>query len=88
MLKKLVVNSSIFGIAPYLPRILSVILLPILTKYLTEEDYGIIGTVTAYTAAFSAFSTLGLTQVLFNSYYHYPNQYKWLWRQLYGFLQV
>ena len=88
MLKKLIVNSSIFGIAPYLPRILSVILLPILTKYLTEEDYGIIGTVTAYTAAFSAFSTLGLTQVLFNSYYHYPNQYKWLWKQLYGFLQI
>lgn len=88
MFKKLVLNSAVFGMAPHLPKIISIFLLPILTKYLTETDYGIIGTVTAYTAALSAFITLGLTQNLFNSYYHYRCQYKWLWRQLYGFLQI
>lgn len=88
MLRKLIVNSAVFGIAPHLPRILSVVLLPILTTYLTEVDYGIIGTVTAYTTALSAFTTLGLTQIFFNSYYHHKCQYKWLWRQLYGFLQL
>lgn len=88
MLKKIIINSAVFGIAPYLPRIISVFLLPILTKYLSETDYGIIGTVTAYTAALSAFATLGLTQILFNSFYHYKSQYKWLWRELYGFLQL
>lgn len=88
MLKKLVVNSAVFGIAPQLPRVVSVFLLPILTAYLTEEDYGIIGTVTAYTAALSAFTTLGLTQIFFNSFYHHRCQYKWLWRELYGFLQI
>lgn len=88
MLKKLFINSAVFGLAPHLPRIISIFLLPILTRYLTETDYGIIGTVTAYTAALSAFITLGLTQNLFNSYYHYRCQYKWLWRQLYGFLQM
>lgn len=88
MLKKLIINSAVFGLAPHLPRVISIFLLPVLTKYLTETDYGIIGTVTAYTAALSAFATLGLTQILFNSYYHYRCQYKWLWRQLYGFLQM
>lgn len=88
MLKKLVLNSAVFGIAPHLPKVISVFLLPILTKYLTETDYGIIGTVTAYTTALSAFLTLGLTQVFFNSFYHYRCQYKWLWRELYGFLQI
>ena len=88
MLKRLLLNSAVFGLAPYLPRILAVFLLPVLTKYLTEDDYGIIGTVTAYTSALSAFTTLGLTQVLFNSFYHSKCQYKWIWRELYGFLQI
>ncbi|WP_455674544.1 lipopolysaccharide biosynthesis protein [Phocaeicola sp.] len=88
MLKKLIVNSAVFGIAPQLPRVISVFLLPVLTAYLTEADYGIIGTVTAYTAALSAFTTLGLTQIFFNSFYHHRCQYKWLWRELYGFLQI
>lgn len=88
MLKRLITNSAVFGIAPYLPRIISIFLLPILTTYLTDSDYGIIGTVTAYTAALSAFVTLGLTQILFNSFYHYRCQYKWLWKELYGFLQI
>lgn len=88
MLKRLILNSAVFGIAPHLPKIISVFLLPILTRYLTDVDYGIIGTVTAYTGVLSAFLTLGLTQVLFNSFYHYKSQYKWLWRQLYGFLQM
>lgn len=88
MLKKLIINSAVFGIAPYLPRVLSVALLPILTTYLSEIDYGIIGTVTAYTTALYALATLGLTQIFFNSYYHYKYQYKWLWKQLYAFLQL
>lgn len=64
MLKKLLTNTLLFGLAPYIPKIVSVLLLPILTKYLTATDYGIAGTIDAYTQALTALSTLGFSSVL------------------------
>lgn len=88
MLKKLLTNSAIYGVAPHVPKILSVFLLPIMTKYLSDVDYGIAGTISAYTTAIAAFSTLGFPVILSISFYRSPCQYKWLWKQIYGFLQL
>lgn len=63
-------------------------LLPIMTKYLTEVDFGISGTISAYTEAISAFATLGLGIVLMNSFFKNPEKYKEEWRQIYGFLKI
>jgi O-antigen/teichoic acid export membrane protein len=86
MLKKLFSHTAIYGMAPYIPKLFSFFALPLITKDLTSNDYGIIGVITAYIGAVGIFNTLGLRLILVNSFYHYQAQYKWLWRQLYGFL--
>lgn len=86
--KTLVKNSILFTIAPFLPKVINVFLMPIMTLYLTDVDFGISGTISSYTQAISAFATLGLGVVLMNSFYKNPLEYKTLWRQIYGFLKL
>lgn len=88
MIKKLLGNSAIYGIAPYIPKLVSIFILPLLTEHLTDVDYGIAGTISAYTMALSAFSTLGVSAVLQTTFFKAANHYKVLWREVYGFLQL
>lgn len=81
-------NSAFFTIAPLLPKVINVLLMPIMTRYLTATDFGISGTISAYTQAIGAFSILGLGVVLLNSFYKTPLEYKKLWKQIYGFLNI
>ena len=85
---KLLKNSAIYGLAPYIPTMASILILPLLTAHLTEIDYGIAGTISAYVMAIAALSNLGLNVVLQVSFFRSPNYYKYLWRQIYGFLQL
>ncbi|GAB3201584.1 oligosaccharide flippase family protein [Pontibacter aydingkolensis] len=62
--------------------------LPIITPYLTTLDYGVAGVITAYTVALNTIFSLGLSVVMVNSYSKHPSRYKWVWRQLHGFLSV
>ncbi|MDR2037689.1 MAG: oligosaccharide flippase family protein [Bacteroidales bacterium] len=87
MLKKILSQSALYGLAPNVSKIIGFAILPILTKYLTDVDYGISLTIAAYTGAIAVFSTLGMNIVLTTSFYRYKYQYKWIWRQIYGFLQ-
>ena len=84
--KTLIKNGVLFSIAPFLPKMVSILLLPIMTKYLTATDYGIAGTISAYSESIGAFTTLGLTVVLMNSFYKYPESFKETWKKIYGFL--
>lgn len=84
--KTLIKNSIFFTIAPFVPKVVSVVLLPIMTKYLTATDYGIAGTIAAYSQSIGALSTLGLSVVLMNSFYKNPDNYKAIWKRIYGFL--
>lgn len=88
MIKKFLSNSLVYGLAPNVTKLIAVLILPILTKHLTEEDYGIAGTIVAYTMALSAFSTLGFSVVLQNIFFKNHNNFKNLWNEIYGFLQV
>jgi len=88
MLKELFKGSVIYGIAPFVPKILTVLLLPILTKYLTSTDYGVIGTITSITFAVQALQDLGLRPLLANHFYKCKYQYKVIWREIYGFLSL
>ena len=87
MIKKVLTNSAIYGVAPHVPKIVSVILLPIMTAHLTDVDYGIAGTIAAYTMALSALSTLGVSAYLQVNFFKAKYQYKVLWKEVYGFLQ-
>lgn len=88
MLRKLLTNTLLFGLAPYVPKVVSVFLMPVMTRYLTSTDYGIAGTIDAYTSALSAFATLGFGSVLSVVFFRAKNHYKVLWREIYGFLQI
>lgn len=86
--KKLFSHSIIYGVAPQVTKIANFIALPIITQHLTAVDYGIAGTLTAYTTSISVLASLGIRTVLVNSYFKSRSQYKWAWRQLYGFLRL
>lgn len=88
MLKEIFKGSAIYGIAPFVPKILTVLLLPVLTKFLTSTDYGIIGTISSITFAVQALQDLGLRVLLPNYFYKCRSQYKVIWREIYGFLSL
>jgi O-antigen/teichoic acid export membrane protein len=88
MLKKLFSHTAIYGLAPQIPRIVSVFTLPIITKYLTEIDFGVYGVITAIAGSIAVLGNLGLNVILSNSFFKSPGQYKWGWRQIYGFLMI
>lgn len=88
MLKDLFKGSTIYGIAPFVPRIVSIFLLPVLTRYLTSTDYGIIGTITSITFVVQALQDLGLRVIMTNYFYKSRTQYKIIWREIYGFLSL
>lgn len=88
MLKKLFSHTLIYGLAPQMVKVAQLLALPIITPFLTAKDYGVFGLITAVVGAISVLSTLGLNIVLANSFTRSPHQYKWLWRQVYGFLII
>jgi hypothetical protein len=88
MIKRLFSHTAIYGLAPHIVKIASFFSLPLITSQLTELDYGVSGVLGAYTSAISVFSTLGLNVILVNSFFKSSSQYKWAWRQLYGFLNI
>lgn len=88
MLKKLFSHTAIYGLAPQIPKLAGVLSLPIITQYLTEIDFGVFGIITAITGSVAVLANLGLNVTLSNAFYHSPGQYKWGWRQIYGFLML
>jgi len=86
MLKKLFSDTVIYAFIPQLPRIAGFFILPILTKDLTELDYGISAIIVAYVGGFAALKTIGLEDVFINYYYKHPKSYKQIWAHLFGFL--
>lgn len=85
-LKKLISHSLIYALAPQLPRIAGLFVLPVITKYLTAQDYGIYGIITSYVGIISAMSDLGLVIILVNSFFQYPNKWQFIWRQVHFYL--
>lgn len=63
-------------------------MMPIITKYLTPEDYGVSGVIMAYIAAFEAFKDLGLRVISTNAFFKSPIRYKYIWRKLFGVIQI
>jgi|GEM_PF-370236 len=88
MFKKVLKNSAIYGIIPQLPKVASFFVLPLITPFLTQIDYGIVGTLAAYVGAVGVLQMMGLDVALVNAFYKHPSQYKWFWRQVYGFTSI
>ncbi len=87
-IKKIFSHTIVYALAPQISKIASFFILPIITKDLTDLDYGVFGVITAYTTAIAVFAALGLKVVLINFYFKNPHHYKIAWRQIYGFLNL
>ena len=77
--KKIVTNTIYYGIVPKLTMLLSIVILPLTTPFLTTYDYGIYGVMTSYTSLFISIAPLGLHVHLTNSYFEYPRSYNLVW---------
>jgi len=86
MLKKLFTHSFIYAIAPQVSKVISILMLPILTPHLSKLDYGIYGIIMAYTIFITAFKDLGFAVLFTNAYFKSKYRWKYIWRLLYGHL--
>lgn len=77
--RKIVTNTLYYGVVPKLTMLLSIVILPLTTPFLTPFDYGIYGVMTSYTSLFISIAPLGLHVHLTNSYFEYPRNYNLVW---------
>ena len=77
--KKIVANTIYYGVVPKLTMLLSIVILPLTTPFLTTFDYGISGVISSYTGLFVSIAPLGLHVHLTNSYFEYPHHYNLVW---------
>ena len=85
--RKIVANTIYYGVVPKLTFLASLIVTPLITPFLTPEDYGIQGVISSYSSLLAVIAPLGFHVHLTNSYYEYKNNYRLVWgRVLYIFL--
>lgn len=80
--KKIVSGTVYYGIIPKLTIFINVLILPIITPYLTTDDYGIQGIMYSYTSVFLAIAPLGLHVHLVNSFYEFGEKYNLVWGRI------
>ncbi len=71
MLKKLLgllSDAAVYGMGAMLARVAGFLTLPILTRYLTAEDYGVISMLTILSMLFGPLANLGMTNALFRRF--------------------
>lgn len=71
---KTIKNSLYFGVIPKITTLINIVILPIITPYLTPYDYGVWGIITSYSSFIVALVPLGLNMHLSNSFFEYK---KW-----------
>lgn len=84
--RKIVANTLYYGVVPKLTMLLSIVILPLTTPFLSTFDYGIYGVVSSYTSLLIPIASLGLNVHLTNSYYEYPRHYHLVWGRILGLL--
>ena len=75
MLKKIFLHTLIYGFAPHVSKLATLLILPLLTANLTELDYGVSGIILSYTGLLVLFETLGLRLIMVNTFYHHTNHF-------------
>lgn len=88
MLKKLFSHSLLYALGPQVPKIANILILPIITKYLTPLDYGVYGTIMAYNGILMGLQSLGLEVVLVNSFFKKKKHWQLYWKRYSGILYI
>lgn len=81
-ISSLFAKSIWFGIVPKLPTFINILILPLVTPYLSASDYGVWGIISSYMGIFISIYTLGLHMHLSNSYYEYGDKYRLVWGRI------
>ena len=82
-------NSLIYTVTNFLQKGVSFLLLPVYTRYLTPQDYGIISVVFAINGFLSVFFTLALEGAVSRFYFDYkdePEKLREFWGTLFVFI--
>lgn len=90
MINKIINHSLVYAILPKLPILAGFIMLPWITPFLENIDYGIYGIVLSITTGATVIKTLGLDVILMNTYIHlYESQkFKPFWNEVQGFIAI
>jgi O-antigen/teichoic acid export membrane protein len=88
ILRKLLSDSFIYAFLPRLSRLLSIAIMPLITRYLTPYDYGVTGILFAYVQIFEGFSNLGFDVVFINTFFKDKKNYRAIWQKLFGVLTL
>lgn len=87
MLKRLFSHSMIYAVGPQVPKLVNILVLPIITQFLTPLDYGVYGTLLAYTGLLQGVKNLGFDVLLVNSFFK-KTKWKDYWDRYLGGLYV
>jgi O-antigen/teichoic acid export membrane protein len=87
-MKKVVRDAVIYTVLPKVSFIASLLILPVITPYLTLEDYGIYGLLMAYVSVFQIAITLGQNILLQNSFFTHKGSYKLVWNRCFGLMII
>jgi O-antigen/teichoic acid export membrane protein len=85
MIRKFLTGTQFYIYSAYLPTVISLFTLPIITPYLTLRDYGVYGLLFAVYSLVSLVFNLGFTVEYQNSYFNSPEDYKQKWSEILGF---
>lgn len=64
------------------------IIMPIISHYLTLNDFGLYGLILAYLGVFQILVTVGQSIVIQNAYFEYKAQYSLIWRRSFGLMTI
>jgi O-antigen/teichoic acid export membrane protein len=88
MLKKLFSHTLLYALGPQIPKLANILLLPIITQYLTPLDYGVYGTIMAYNGLLIGVKTLGFDVLFVNTFFKKSNRWQLYWKRYSGFLYL
>lgn len=86
--KKIFRDSIIYTVLPKISFVASLLILPLISPFLTLEDYGIYGLLMAYVTVFQVINVLGQNILLQNSFFTHANNYKLVWRRSFGLMTM
>src|SRR5690606_21166951 len=87
MLKKLFTHSFLYAVGPQIPKFANLLVLPVITQYLTPLDYGVYGTLLAYMGLMQGLRSLGFDVLFVNSFFK-KKQWRAYWSRYIGGLYV
>ncbi|MFN4885306.1 MAG: oligosaccharide flippase family protein [Bacteroidota bacterium] len=88
MIRKIIQHTFFYSFANQIPALVNLFLLPIVTPFLSSEDYATYGLILAYVGVLGAFSSLGYVVLFQNSFFHMGEAFRSKWSRLLGFQWV